>query len=192
MEIIVEKTVPVDVYVDKVIKRSILKPYRKEVQVKEVIVERSVPQDIVVVKKVPRVSKRYRDVPQVVYEDHQIVKEVEVMVAKDVHVTKRIEVPYEKIIDVPEIQVVKKPVYVQKIVEKIIETVEYVDVPIVNTQIQQVEKIVYVDKVIPRPSVRYVDKEVYVEKTVSVPRDVHVENVLVQDRFEDVEVEQIR
>jgi len=72
--VVVERQVPVNKYVDKVIKRSIIKPVRKEVKVKEITVDKPVVQDVYVEKKVEKKSIRYVDVPEIQYKDIDVVK----------------------------------------------------------------------------------------------------------------------
>lgn len=50
MPVYIDREVPVNKYVDKEIRRTILKPYRKEIQTKEVVRETPVYEDVVVEK----------------------------------------------------------------------------------------------------------------------------------------------
>ena len=191
VQINITKDVPRTKYVDKEIRRTILKPYRKEIQTKEVIVEEPVYYDEIVEIPHERIIEKYVDVPIAEYVDKEYTKEVIVNIKQDRYVQKRVEVPYDKIIDIPEIKKVKKSYTIQKIVNKEIERIVEKEVPVTRVETQKVDKIYYVDKVVKKPIERIVEKPYYVNKRVEVQQDIEVDKEIVIDKYVDIEVEQI-
>lgn len=59
--------------------------------------------------------------------------------------------------------------------EKPVEIIKEIEVPVRKTITREIEKPIYVDKVVKRPVVKVVDKPYYVDKTVEVPIDRVVE-----------------
>ena len=103
VEHIVEKEVHVTRNVDKHIERTILKPFRNEVQVHEITKDVPVYEDVIVERKVDRVYQRVVDVPVDVYVDKEYVREVEKKIVNDVVYERKVPVPVQRIVNVPEI-----------------------------------------------------------------------------------------
>jgi hypothetical protein len=191
IEVIVERDVPVTRNVNKTIERTVLRPIRSEVQTKEIIVDKPVYEDVVVEKPIQKIVEKFVDVPFDVFVDREFVREVERPVRRDVVVEKHVQVPFNKYVDVPEIKRVKKSHIIQRVVDKPIEVIRTVDVPVRKTVERIVDKHIYVDRVVERPVDRIVERPTYVDRRVEVPYNVEVEKEVIVDRFVDIEVEQI-
>ena len=192
VDIIREVQVPYTTHVDRHINRTVVKPYRKEIQTREVVVEEPVYEDVIVERPVHRVVERVVDVPETEYVEREYITEVDVPVVHDVVKEIRRSVFVQKVIDVPEIQRVKKSIVVQKVVERPYEVVTEIEKPVRRTVRREVEVPVYVDRVVDRPVDRIVDKPFYVDKKIEVPVLVEVEREINVERFEDIIVEEIR
>ena len=78
MERRVEREVPVDKFVDKEIRRTILQPKRKETQIKEIQVQKPQYVDVIHEKVVEKPVTTYVDVVEDVIQDQEVIREVEV------------------------------------------------------------------------------------------------------------------
>ena len=191
IEHIVEKEVHVTRNVDRHIERTILKPFRNEVQVNEITKDVPVYEDVIVERKVDRVYQKVIEVPVDVYVDKEYVREVEKKIINDVVYERKVPVPVQRIVNVPEIKKVKKSIVVDKIVERNIDVVKTVDRPFTTVVERYIDVPVIVDRVVEVPRDVYVDKPYTVDVQVENRYRVDVEKKIQVDKYVDVPIEKV-
>jgi len=189
-DVIRENVVTEQVVVDNHIEKTVLKPFRNEVQVKEIIKEVPVRQDIYVEKPVERVVQRIVDQPYDVFVDREVIVERPVEVRQDVVTERRVERPYQKVVDVQEVKKVKRSIVVEKSVDVYIDVIKQVDKPFRRTVDRIVDKPVIQERIVEDVRDIIVEKPVYVDKRVEVKRNVEVDREYIVDRVVDKEVVQ--
>lgn len=192
VDVIREVQVPFTRTVERSINRTIVKPYRKEIQTREVVVEEPIYEEVIVEKPVHRYIERFVDVPETEYVEREYIKEVDVPIKKDIIKEIRVSRNVQKVIDVPDIQRVKKSIKVQKIVERPYEVITEVEKPVRRTIRKEVEVPIYVDRIVEKAIDKIVERPYYVDKKIEVPIQVEVEKEIEIERFEDVYIEQVR
>ena len=192
VDVIVDRPVEVERTVDINVNRTVLRPYRNEVHVRESVMDVPIVEEVWVDRPYERVYERVVEVPVEVQVSKEVVREVERPVYQDVIVEKRVNVDREIVVDVPEIKRVKRSIVVDQVVDRPYEVVREVPKPIRRTVQRVVDREVVIDRVVDVPVVREVEVPVYIDRQVEVPVDVEVDREVVIDRYIDVEVEEIQ
>lgn len=192
VDVVVERPVDVPRMVNVNVDRTILKPFRTEVVVKESV--REVPQieEIWVDRPYEKVYEKVVEVPYDVPVQREIIKEVPVPVKRDVVVEKVVNVEREVVVDVPEVKVVKKSIVVDKVVDVPYEVVKEVKKPIRRTVQKVVDRVIEQPRYVEVPVTREVPRYIDVEKRVEVPVTEEIVKEIIVDKYEDVEIEQVQ
>lgn len=176
----------------EIIEKIVHQPYLKTVE-KPVFIEKIVKQPVEIEKIVNqpiyiKSPPETKIVQQQVFVEKPIIKEVKVPVEKIVNQPIYIKSPPEtKIVHQPYLKTVEKPVFIEKIVKQPVE-VERIVEKIVDRPIT-VEKPIYVDRIVDRPVEKIVEKPVYhtIEKYIDRPVIQTVEKIVEKPVIQTVE-----
>lgn len=188
--------------VKKEVHRTIARPHREEIQIKEVKEMYDLPIETVVRQVSVQVDK-YVDVEEVQYVDKIVEKEVE----KLIYVDKYIDIPKEQVVLVEDVveeevrEVRQKTVDVYKdvfhdVVKKVsrpkpIKKSTFKDVEVIQEKFVEVEVPQYRDTVVEKEVIKNVPREVVVEKEkqVDLVEEIEVPQTVTKEIINEVEVE---